>query len=218
MKSTIGLILFGLLFSNLSYSGTITIKDWLDTDTTTANYVYTIHDEVSGRFTFNVSVPSSDADILGIAFTIDDRYNSSTIDLQNFSATAKDASTLLSPTDSYFTASGSNGFVCGNGCNFDGLSSAAPFDVILRIGTNGGSNSNWFHTITFDIDAFDLSLDDFVSVGIRAQSVLGNSSDKAYALVSLSTPTSVPEPSSLLFFTIVIFCSVFFKHRSKYTR
>ncbi|MGF1764401.1 hypothetical protein [Aliivibrio kagoshimensis] len=208
MKLPLWMCLFGLLFPNTLTANVISITDWLDTDTPTANYFYSIDDSNAGRFSFDISVPVMDADILGIAFAIEGTtYNANTINIQNFTAIAKDGSQSTSPTGAFYMSSGGNGSSCGAGCNFNGISTPSLFDVILRVGSNGGSNSNWIHTIRFDIDALGLTLADFTAVGVRSQSVLGNNSDKAYALTAASTsstPISEPSTAFLLFFPLLL--------------
>lgn len=209
MKFSTPLSLFALCGSIMASSvsaGEIEVTSWLDTDAPTAGYTYTINDNTPGRFTFDISVPQTDADILGIAFSTDGatEYTAGNLDLMNFSALARDGSTASAPTGTFFNSND-----CGAGCNFNGVP-VSPFDVILRIGSQGSPLSDWYYDVSFDIADLGLSLNDFVTVGIRGQSVFGEDSDKAYqeipecpnALAGLTRdcpngPPEVPEPASL---------------------
>ncbi|MGR2767785.1 PEP-CTERM sorting domain-containing protein [Photobacterium ganghwense] len=207
----------GLFFVNSASADMLTITSWLDTDAPTAGYTYTVDDNTAGRFTFHVSVPQADADILGIAFNIDGGpYNAGNIDVQNFVALNRDGGTSTAPTGLFF-----NDPNCGSGCNFNGVPGGInPFDVIVRVGSNGAGNSNWYYDVTFDIANLGLTLSDFESAGIRGQSVLGGNSDKAYQTFGdvcegQCSPPQVPEPSSVAFLGLGLAGSTWLARRRK---
>ena len=188
------------------HANTITVNTWNDTDTPTAGYTYSVNDNTAGRFSFGVSVPQNDADMLAIAFNIASfTYNAGNIDVQNFLATSRDGSTQTASTGLYFATSS-----CGTACNFNGVP-VTPFDVILRVGDQGSSLDNWFYDVSFDIAANGLTLADFEHFGVRGQTVLGSNSDKAYqdtpcpnASVQGVPCNGVPEPASLGMFALGI--------------
>ncbi|PSW21165.1 PEP-CTERM sorting domain-containing protein [Photobacterium sanctipauli] len=172
------------------------IDDWNDTNNQTADYIFKVNDNTSGRFTFNITVPEADADILGIGFNFSDtanQYNAGNIDLQNFNAVRRSGDDVTAPTNIYFNSSN-----CGGGCNFNRVP-YAPYDVILRVGARNSQLTNWFYDISFDIADLGNSLSDLISVGIRGRAVLGGGKDKAHQYVGGSSFV-VPEPASLAMF------------------
>ncbi|MGF1685733.1 PEP-CTERM sorting domain-containing protein [Photobacterium japonica] len=201
------LALCGSMVATSVSAGEIIITNWQDTSAPTAGYTYSINDNTAGRFTFNISVPQTDADILAVAFNTDGatEYTSANLDVMNFSAIARSGGPAVAPTNTFFNTSN-----CGAGCNFNGSVDPAPFDVILRVGNQGSPLTDWYYDVSFDIADLGLSLNDFIAVGIRGQSVLGSGSDKAFQEIPEcpntragvtrdcppSGPPQVPEPAS----------------------
>ena len=179
-------------------AGMITYDTWLPDDGAVGNYIFTVeHDEVGGRFNYDLTVDPWNADPLGLF-----------IDLGN--NTVGDADLLQDSGGVELYATNTSSIECGPGCNISGDAVPDPEDpnglweLVFRLGDTGGSDLQ--QTFSWSTSDFELGLSDFGLVAVRSLTLCSgddllpddvdscNASDKSYS----STPTvPVPEPGTL---------------------
>jgi hypothetical protein len=154
----------------------------------------------AGKVRATVQVTSGLGDISGVYFDITNSLlNNLTFTPVSFMGASGASNNFISLIDQDGTANN-----LGNGTNMNG-SGQSVFDVGLRIGNSGGINGgDDYQKIVFDIGhtSSSVALSDFANWGVRAKSVLVNTSRNGSSKLSGEVPTTIPaqvaEPSTLL--------------------
>ncbi|EHJ06368.1 MULTISPECIES: PEP-CTERM sorting domain-containing protein [Marinobacter] len=189
-------LLFALCIAGAgsAQAGMITYDTWATNENGTGNYIFTVDDEVSGKFNYSLTVHPWNAEAFGVFI--------------DFGSKATGGGALNLAGDSSVSLEGrdTTDSVCGPpSCNISGLS-IPGFDgtwgLIFGLGTQG---FNGIQTFSWSTTDFGLSLSDFGVVAIRAQQLCADGSllpdnenscggsDKAYGYSTVS----VPEPGTL---------------------
>ncbi|RBP26460.1 putative secreted protein with PEP-CTERM sorting signal/MYXO-CTERM domain-containing protein [Marinobacter pelagius] len=182
-------------------AGMITYDTWLPDDGAVGNYIFTVeHDEVGGRFNYNLTVDPWNADPLGLFIDLGDN-------------TVGDVDLIQDSGGVELYATNTSDDSCDTGCNLNGGpggSLIVPdepnglWELVFRLGETGGADLQ--QTFSWSTADFELGLSDFGLVAIRSQVLCTGDdllpgdaddcegSDKSY---SGTTTVSVPEPGTL---------------------
>ena len=239
---SLGMLMFGLLFSSMSVQANVLTYDaWTTNGGGSPNYILTIDDSTAGKFNYSLTIDPWNAQALGLFVDFGsepDPIIDSVVDVGFADTSAANGfGGLKANLYNINTASAS----CGSGCNLNGLPKAVknnPWEMVFRFDDNGGCNLQ--QSFSWVTNSFGLGLSDFGLIALRSQVYCDNGgllpddqsgcggSDKSYSsilgtististnppLIPPSSINSVPEPATLLLFCFGLFGVVYSRRHS----